>query len=391
MHFLNQPKRNLFAVLPIALLFGVLLVAGVCRGGVQGSDHDLTGSSQDLCMTCHVPHNAQGSQLWAAVPSGTFAGVADLCYTCHDGSVTTIGTTTIFDTAADQHISVGSDCSGDGACHNVHQQNPNNTGRFVVLPETNHNYCESCHGATPFPGAEGLGDHTAGATHFSNAAFTCDACHSVHGAVVQTEVVAGLTNPILLGDNHNGSFYGTFCISCHNGNAPDAAVAGTGGFAANDVFDYEEAVVDGTETKHPTTSVGTTYPVEGCDKCHDVHDPGATAYGYLLLADNTNSAYCVSCHDGSQAPAVGANTHFTGVPNDVGMNSGLTPALPWADQINEDAFPGFDWLAATPNLMVCETCHSVHRAGWTSTDGEYLLRHPNGDQNHICTDCHTAN
>ncbi len=377
-----------------------IVLTGICVlalpvatfGGVAGSDHDLTGSGEKVCEACHIPHNALGDKLWARTPSGTFSGVQDLCYTCHDGGVTSVGVTTAFDAAKEQHAIVGADCSGDGACHDVHNQNPNGSGRFVVETETNNSFCETCHDATQFAGAEGLGDHTAGLTHFTNGGtFTCNQCHTVHGATAQTTNPPGLTNPILLADNQPGSYYGAFCISCHNGTAPTEAVAGSGGQAATDVWDYAQSVADGTEWKHPTTSTTGGTPVGGCNKCHDVHDPAASpAPKYLLLADNTESAYCLSCHSAAGAPGIGANTHFTGVPTDVNMNSGLNPALPWANQIDEDGTVGADWASATANMMVCETCHSVHKQGDQTVDGGYLLRDGNTN-NQICQACHTAN
>ena len=380
----------------------LLLITGLCLigqppyifAGVTGSDHDLTGGGQKLCEACHTPHNAQGAALWSAIPTGTFTGVQDLCYTCHDGSVTAIGLLTAFNSATEQHLGVGSDCSGEGACHNVHSQNPNVSGRFLVVSETNNSYCETCHNDTPFPGAIDLGDHTAGISHLTKPPpFTCNQCHTVHGATPQTTNPFGLTNPILLGDNQPGAYYGAFCISCHKGIVPDEAVAGTGGLAANDMFDYSEFITDGSEDKHPTTAVqgDDGYAIGGCDLCHDVHDPTGISYGYILKANNTNSAYCLSCHDGASSQAVGTNTHYTGVPNDVNMNSDIMPPLPWADQINEDAYPGFDWPDATPNAMVCETCHSVHRAGWSSVGSGYFLRHSNGNLSNLCTACHTNN
>lgn len=379
----------------------LLIVAGLALvsfpmsalAGVSGSAHDLTGGGQKLCEACHTPHNAQGDMLWASAPSGTFTGVADLCYTCHDGSVTLVGSGTAFNTALQQHLNVGSDCSGDGACHDVHNQNPNVTGRFIVEVETNNSYCESCHGATPFTGAEGLGDHTAGITHYTGAGFTCNQCHSVHGAVAQTTNPAGLTNPILLADNQPGTYYGAFCVSCHNGTAPAEATTGTGGVAATDVLDYSEATTDGTETKHPSTAVqgDDGFTIGGCNLCHEVHDPAGTASGYLLKADNSNSAYCISCHDGVTGQGVGGNSHYLGVPADVNMNSGLTPALPWANQIDEDGTAGADWATATANSMVCESCHSVHRQGNTGVDAQFFLRHENGSTNQLCTACHSAN
>lgn len=383
--------KLLLAIMGIVLL----TLPMTALAGVSGSDHDLTGGGEKLCQTCHTPHNALGANLWARNPSGTFSGVQDLCYTCHDGGVTSVGVTTVFDALKEQHATVGADCSGLGACHDVHNQNPNTTGRFTVagVTETNGSYCETCHDATQFTGAEALGDHTAGTTHFTNGGtFTCNQCHTVHGATLQGTNPAGLTNPILLADNEPGSYYGVFCATCHGGIPPAVAIPGTGGVAATDVWAYAEATADGTESQHPTSTTGGSFPVGGCDKCHDVHDPTASPVPqYLLLADNTNSAYCVACHDGASAPAVGANTHPTGVPTDVGMNTGLTPALPWANQIDEDGTAGVDWGSATPNMMVCETCHSVHKKGNTIGDVQYFLRWENGNSNQLCGACHTDN
>jgi doubled CXXCH motif protein len=377
-----------------AICLIVMLLPLTSIAGVANSDHDLTGGGDKLCFACHTPHNALGANLWSRTPSGTFSGVQDLCYTCHDGSITSVGVTTAFNATKEQHAAVGSDCSGAGACHDVHNQNPNGTGKFTVsgVTETNGSYCETCHDATPYTGAEGLGDHTAGLTHFTNGGtFTCNQCHTLHGATAQGTNPAGLTNPILLADNQPGAYSGEFCITCHNGTAPTVAMPGTGGQAATDVFDYSEATNDGSETKHPTISTTGAFPVEGCDKCHDVHDPTGTVVSYLLMGDNANSAYCLSCHDGAQAPGVGANTHYVGIPADVNMNSGLTPALPWANQIDEDGTAGADWSGATANNLVCETCHSVHKLGNTGPEANYFLRHENGSTNQLCTACHTDN
>lgn len=375
-----------------AVGFALLMLPVTALAGVQGSDHDLTGGGQKLCEACHTPHNALGDKLWASAPSGTFSGVADLCYTCHDGSITTVGATTAFDVAKEQHATVGADCSGAGACHDVHNQNPNGTGKFTVagVTLTNNSYCETCHDATPFTGAEGLGDHTAGITHWTNGTtFTCNQCHTVHGATAQTVNPAGISNPILLADNDNGTYNGVFCAQCHGGIPPTEAIPGTGGVAASDVWAYAEYSNDGSEDMHPSA----TAAIGGCNGCHDVHDPTGTAFGYLLQEDNANSAFCVSCHSGGGAPSVGANTHYTGVPSDIGMNTGLTPPLPWADQIDEDAASanGADWSTATANTMVCETCHSVHRKGSILPEGQYFLRHENGSTNQLCRACHSDN
>lgn len=389
-HLTNGGASKLRTLLTLAIGLGLVMIPVFAFAGIAGSDHDLTGSSQKLCQTCHIPHNAQGDKLWWTTPSGTYGGVMDLCYSCHDGGIAFASP--VFDLLLENHATVGTDCSGDGACHDVHNQNPNTTGRFVVVTRTNNSYCETCHDDTQFPGAEGLGDHTAGDNHYTNTTtFTCNQCHTVHGATLQTTNPVGLTNPVLLADN-NPSYYGMFCAMCHIGVAPDPAFPGTGGVAASDTFAYTEYVNDGTETKHPSA---TAYPI-ACNTCHDVHDPSGTPEGngvgsYILKADNTNSAYCVSCHDGTSGPGVGSTTHYTGIPSDVNMNSGLTPPLPWANQIDEDGNTGQDWLSATNNSMVCETCHSVHRQGNTGTDAAYFLRHENGLTNQLCSACHSDN
>jgi hypothetical protein len=372
----------------IVASMAILALPALALAGVTGSDHDLTGAGEKLCFACHIPHNALGDKLWAQTPSGTFTGVQDLCFTCHDGTPTSIGLTTAFDLSDEQHAVVGPDCSdgGGSACHDVHNQNPNTTGRFLVVTETNNSYCVTCHDGTQFPGAEGLGDHTAGLTHFTDATFTCDQCHSAHGATPQSNNPVGLTNPILLADNIP-SYYGAFCISCHNGTAPAEATQGSGGQAATDVFDYAEVTNDGTEWKHPTISTTGATPVGGCDKCHDVHDPlEIPPPNYLLKADNLESAYCLSCHTQAGAPQVGANSHYLGAPSDASMNNGLSPALPWANEIDEDGNAGIDWPGAGA-LIVCESCHSVHRQGYQVTPA-YLLRDDNSN-NEICTACHT--
>ncbi len=373
----------------------VLSLPASLFAAVAGSDHDMTGGGGDLCMSCHIPHNAYGDKLWFSTPDATYSDQRALCATCHDGTTASAGVGTVFDNnTLEQHLSVGGDCSVDGGCHDVHTQDPNGTGKFLTISKVSNTWCIDCHDATPWTGAEALGDHTAGITHFTDATFKCEQCHTPHGAVAQTTQPAGLTNPILLADNQPGAFYGAFCISCHNGTAPPVGTASSGGVASGDPFDYSEATADGTETKHPTTTTASAIPVGGCDACHDVHDPTGTAYGYLLKEDNTNSAYCVSCHDGTSAPGVGSTTHFTGIPDNTSMNSGLTPAMPWANQIDEDGddvTTGIDWPTATANSMVCETCHSVHRQGFTGVDAEYFLRNANGQGNTMCTDCHTAN
>ena len=374
---------------------------------VTGTLHDMSGYTGSavtakLCQACHTPHNA-GSTLWAMTPSGTFTGVQDLCYTCHDGTITSVGSATAFSTTLETHTTTGSDCSGGtNSCHDVHD---NTNGKFLtVTPDANGVYCTSCHGS----GSSLVGgDHLAGSMHFTNATFTCNNCHAPHGAVMQTDgtqvypygdVASG--KPILLADNNAGGEYGTMCISCHNNQAPFAGVVG-------DVYDYQENTNDGSESQHPTytTSLSANWGTMmiGCVECHDVHDSGGAVTGngtgsFLLSVENTHSASCIACHDGTMGPdtaASASSSHYVGIVG--GGNVGTTANganLPWGNQLDEDgaATNGTpDFALNTANTMMCETCHSVHKNGVTGAGQGYFLRVANGAGNDLCRTCHSAN
>lgn len=372
------------ALKTLVMILTIAALPVVAFAGVSGGKHDLTtwaggGGAKPLCEACHTPHNAFGDNLWGSAVGTGYSVVGNLCYTCHDGSVTSVGSATAFNTALEQHkTAVGNDCSGDAnSCHDVHNEG---TGKFitVAIDAPSGTYCVSCHDDTD---AGSLGDHTTGMQHYtSGTTFNCNSCHMAHGATAQTAPIGSLTNPILREDNMV-SGYGQFCVTCHD----DA-----GGYTiVVDNFNYLETTNTGAETKHPTNTTGGSFPIGGCNTCHDVHG-GATDNGHLLVENNDDSAYCVSCHSGGSAPAFGgAASHPAGVAvTTATMNQTAGPALPWADEINEDGNPGVDY-AGSADFIVCETCHSVHRAGLGTSS--YFLRDDNGAQNELCVRCHTAN
>jgi len=387
----------------MALAAFVMGIPVIAYAGVAGTPHDLRAgggniTAQDLCFACHIPHNAGSEKLWARTTGSTFTGVQELCYSCHDGTSVVIGSDTVMDPALMQHKTVGADCSGDGACHDVHGEN----AKFLAITPAANSLCETCHAADP--GAPFTNSYLAHQTAVSNhpmtaGTFTCNNCHMVHGASSQTDLglfPTTLTNPILRDDNTSGGYYGAMCIECHSGGA-NTDHTGAAWASPTNTFAYGEATVDGTETKHPTINTTASSsnwsgtPINGCDNCHDVHN-GSSANEWILITDNTNSAFCMSCHNGSTAPGTtggGGGSHFTGVVQ-VAMqtiNSTASPALPWASQQNDSPKTGLDYSGATDFYMACQTCHSVHRAGVD----EYFLRNTNGTANAICSSCHTLN
>jgi predicted CXXCH cytochrome family protein len=387
-------KQILFAVAGLVLLS---LIPATSMAGVVGSSHDLHAgdTTAAVCATCHIPHNALGEKLWADTVGDTTAWglVGALCYTCHDGSVSDSGLTTVFDTTLQQHKTVGSGCSdATGGCHDVHNQNPNGTGQFLLVTQVSNSYCIDCHDDNPLR-SNSLGDHrtSAGGNHKTTATFKCEQCHTPHGATAQGNNPGSLTHPILLADNHpSAGSYGAFCVDCHqDGTAPSAAVGGTGGQVSSDTAQYVETVFNGDQIKH--TTQGGNDNITGCNYCHDVHGAGSADSTTLLKSANDNSAYCKSCHEtGGNVPGVGGRSHTVqAAASNATMNTGGSYEKPWADEINDDDAGGVDYAGGTADYIVCESCHSVHRKGFSGTDEGNLLRAPNGVNNTVCRECHT--
>ncbi|MHB0975627.1 MAG: cytochrome c3 family protein [Candidatus Aquicultorales bacterium] len=128
------------------LLVMVVLIAALAVGGgmalaagesaVIGSKHDLGSAGSPACSKCHIPHKGQGDYLWARTPnSAGGAGEASLCYSCHDGTVTSAGKYA-FNTAYRQHAE--GDCK---TCHNPHS---GQYGRFLRFT-AGANFCTVCH------------------------------------------------------------------------------------------------------------------------------------------------------------------------------------------------------------------------------------------------------
>ncbi len=336
------------------LLFGItsIILLGLtanAQASILGSEHDMfsrqLGQDPNVCSYCHIPHNAVGDTIWsdwaneAELENGPSSELGNKCYTCHDGTVTNIGQTTVFNTALQQHkVEEGADCN---MCHTVHD---NTNGKFLGIvktqsPETESaTYCQTCHDATMYEGAEHLGDHLAGSEHpykDSGAVLdeSCNSCHQMHGAVNYT--TEKLTNPILKEDNTDTAF----CASCH----------------PNFVQDTGE-----NANKHPAilASPGSWGKVD-CFSCHDTHQPDATDHPAILLDPNVDSAFCTTCHEASgnaKAPSIGDHTH----PTDKEFTTiGLTPSADDIDD-NDDSLPDY---AHNAGEIACESCHSPHLKG----------------------------
>ncbi|MBI4738610.1 hypothetical protein HY772_03470 [Candidatus Woesearchaeota archaeon] len=355
---------------------GLIGFLNLAFAGVAGSKHDMyslgKGQDQNVCNYCHIPHNAAGEKIWstwaneAQLASGPSTTIGNMCYTCHDGTATNIGQSTAFNNSLQQHkITSGQDCN---MCHSVHD---NTNGMFMVIPKTESassvyspTYCETCHDATMYPGAEHLGDHLAGTEHkYKYIGGSCNTCHWVHGAANYT--TGGLTNPILRMDNSNGAL----CNLCHYALYYPGYVQGPGG------------------VKHPANlATPGRWGNVNCETCHDPHQPDIPAgRAAILRQDNIDSSYCTYCHnatDETNGPKIG-NSH----PVNVGFS--MTPAdpalTPAGNAIDDDdgEINAIDYPANSSD-MICESCHSVHRKGAAVP----LLRITK-DSGSLCINCHS--
>jgi len=357
-------------ILVLLMMGGVLFVAPIrSEASVKNSLHDMffngRGTNENVCSYCHIPHNATGDKIWSdwgisQGGSGTApdSSIRSMCYTCHDGTVTSVGSATAFNASLQQHkTNVGTDCN---ICHTVHD---NTNGKFIGVQKTQSaatgaaTYCETCHDSTMYSGAEPHGDHLAGSEHpYIGGAVdgSCLSCHAMHGAANYT--TAGLTNPILKVENTDSAL----CITCH----ADNVQASAGGF------------------KHPANTSGGTYDKLICQTCHDVHQPDASDRVAILQEDNTDSAYCTSCHTSGGAPGIGTHTHpLLGTPAVI-TDSTPTTGTPMGNAIDDDGVGGADYAGNTAGV-VCESCHSPHQRGTAVP----LLR-ITSDAGSLCINCH---
>lgn len=371
------------------LLLACLSISPVLSfAALTGSKHDMfvqgKGTSPDICSYCHIPHNAIGEKIWSnwkksQMPAG-YTTIGNMCYTCHDGTVTNLGQATAFNSSLQQHkIPAGSDCD---MCHSVHD---NANGSFMNLAQiSEYTYCPSCHNAAVNAG--GLGDHVNKPGNHQNCNVchtgadmyyisgsvddsTCHLCHArAHGAVNYS--APGVANPILKESNTDSYI----CVNCH----PMAYQGASGG------------------KRHPSSmSSAGAYGKLICQTCHDAHQPGVTDHPALLTEPNIDSQMCINCHDGTSGPAIG-HSH----PNQVGLgdivpkDASAATGTPLGNQINDNYYPYFTnhkiWdsnldYPANSASVICETCHSVHRKA--DDQGTKLLRITNTNSA-LCLNCH---
>ena len=110
----------------VTILAGIFIMVffiplGTVFANVAGGPHDMTKRSyydkgKNPCQYCHIPHNAAGEKIWArgdsaTLTSGPYGSIGNMCYTCHDGTVT-IGAVNVLGGQGSASIDMSGTASG---------------------------------------------------------------------------------------------------------------------------------------------------------------------------------------------------------------------------------------------------------------------------------------
>jgi hypothetical protein len=248
------------------------------KSAVVGGPHDV--QTTNPCSSCHIPHEANGDFLWARAYSTSTSGasgvtanddagissnIKPMCYSCHDGTIASVGLVTAFSpthsnhrtraatalrtsgSSAGQPYGPGRDCD---LCHDPHDDG---NSSFLKYERLSHgawvsinrgaNFCASCHSgnadmavnhpidvvpsaaAAPTDAAwvPAVGDYSGtrlydGTTHFvstaADAQIACASCHTPHGADpnATAQTSTGTVFPSL---NTMATGAGELCLNCH--------------------------------------------------------------------------------------------------------------------------------------------------------------------------------
>jgi predicted CXXCH cytochrome family protein len=405
---------------------GIVVAAGACSAWAQpasvvNSPHNLSASGpgliravteEQVCIFCHVPHNASPIQpLWnRSSPIDAYAiyssraleaqpgqptGTSKMCLSCHDGTIalgsvlsrstpiTMVGGTAVIplgrsnigtDLRDDHPISfrydsalaaldrkikdpsllppeIRLDANAELQCTSCHDAHNDSRGDFLVASNVQSQLCVSCHqvGTTTISG------------HGS-----CDTCHQPHTAP---------SGPYLL---RRQTITDT-CLACHNGTIPGAP---------NIATDLKKASIHDTHSP-----VDPPEPLINHTSCVDCHEPhtmtadagqapavhgnfgrvaGVSASGSPLAAASSEYEACFRCHaEGNAGQAwvarriVQNNTRLEFSPSAVSYHPveapGRNPDVP-------SLRPGW----TTSSVMYCSSCHGSdtgRSAGGADPDG----------------------
>ena len=261
----------------------------VDHSAVITSPHNVAPGTGNPCDSCHIPHSAKGSFLFARTPNtgaggqvsanddtGISTAIKPLCYSCHDGTIATAGVSSVFSTTHTNHRTrAATALQSNGTAYGA--------GRD----------CDLCHdphddGNTKFLKYERYSSRTSTWSTITPGGNVCASCHS------------GNVDPSSGGAATNSMNHRTNIVPSTASTPLDAVFAPAAG-------DYS-----GTRMFDPTTHLVSTDPSAqvNCETCHTPHgaDPNATGvatsgtppvqtvFHSLNTMATNQSQLCLNCH-----------------------------------------------------------------------------------------------
>jgi predicted CXXCH cytochrome family protein len=325
----------------LVLMFGVALwsTQAFSVANVATTKHNLSISGPggvksttetEVCVFCHVPHNASNAApLWnRASPTGTYTayssstakgnmgqpnGTSLLCLSCHDGTI----------------------APGDMLSRKIPVANMSGVTATGMLPTTSSSYLGkdlsddhpisfAYSAALPNPELVSAATLTGKVKLDASGQMQCSSCHDPHDNTVPKFLVMSNTASAL-------------CITCHSKTNWSTSSHGT-----------STATKPAAAASNPWPHTSeTTVATNACENCHRPHTAGGKE---RLLNGSTDDVNCLTCHKASSVAKTDIATVITKSGHNVttlGYSAAHDPS-----GVNE----------ATTRHVVCSDCHNPHQA-----------------------------
>lgn len=361
----------------------------VDHGMVSSSGHDLSAGGNP-CESCHVPHGANGAYLWATplhsdsgsttggttgtVDTGYSSAIKPLCYSCHDGTETSVGQATAFSAGHYTHRTTantaGSDCD---RCHNPHDQS---YGNFLLPEYRTRVYDEAGHvvKASNYGGTWHMVPYSADTTNEYN--------WSTNNAQGHTSADFPKTvrrwSPLIKG--------GDFCATCHESNMPSSHGSG-----ASLIKRYVHPVYQKTGQYTDILTAGFPTALVPDGKVVWTSTMGLADLNYTDPA-NVLLTHVSSVTTNNVTPNPGANPTASIWPKAGNFDPSGTGDRDGTRLFNADGTKSSNLSTAllgtrsTTAYVMCESCHTPHGALDGVASGYHFLN--TMDDTTFCGNCH---
>lgn len=334
---------------------------------VQGAHTGYAGIRNNGCESCHRPHAPQVAQRLVKQAE------ENVCFQCHDGSVTSLNIKTEFTGKTYSHPVLTTPSVHDAA------ENPNSA--LNPLPET----------------SVGQARHA-----------ECADCHNPHQATTATALPPTVSGALVgvKGQSSGNSFLPQaanqyeVCFKCHadSGNKPQTRDIGTAGIgygrnpqrqfnvgnpnAFNTRVEFTQSI-----SSHPVTQARNLSLAEVPSLRANMITPGGAPISGRVLGPGSQ-IYCSDCHNNDSGRNLGTSAiapsgpHASNQPHLLERANAMEPA-----PATPGSGSGISYSLA--NYALCDKCHDVANSVMADRSFSRHSMHIQG-QNTACSTCHDA-